>query len=192
MLAACLGIVNAFDIPARQAFLVEMVGREDLMNAIALNSSMVNGARVVGPAVAGMLVAAVGEGWCFLLNGVSYIAVIAGLLMMHVPRRGRAPRQRVAAGATPSKASGSSRSTAPVRALLLLLGLVSFAGMPYAVLMPVFAESILHGGAARARLLMGASGVGALGGALGAGVAAAASAASAAGSRVGRRRSASR
>src|ERR1051325_3426518 len=89
VLAGCLGVINAFDIPARQAFLVEMVGRDDLMNAIALNSSMVNGARVVGPAVAGLLVAAVGEGWCFLLNGLSYIAVIAGLLMMerirHVP-----------------------------------------------------------------------------------------------------------
>src|SRR6185295_17182790 len=80
-LASCLGIVNAFDIPARQAFLVEMVGRDDLINAIALNSSMVNGARVVGPAVAGLLVAAVGEGWCFLLNGVSYVAVITGLLL---------------------------------------------------------------------------------------------------------------
>src|SRR5947209_7413817 len=86
-LAACLGVVNAFDIPARQAFLVEMVGREDLINAIALNSSMVNGARVVGPAIAGLLVAAVGEGWCVLLNGVSYLAVIAGLLMMKVSKR---------------------------------------------------------------------------------------------------------
>src|SRR3990170_1963268 len=80
-LAASLGVVNAFDIPARQAFIVDMVGRDDLMNAIALNSSMVNGTRVVGPAVAGLLVAAVGEGWCFLLNGVSYLAVIAGLLL---------------------------------------------------------------------------------------------------------------
>src|SRR5437667_430397 len=90
-LAACLGVVNAFDIPARQAFLVEMVGREDLINAIALNSSMVNGARVVGPAIAGLLVAAVGEGWCFLLNGVSYIAVIIGLFMMAVPPRKHVP-----------------------------------------------------------------------------------------------------
>src|SRR6202035_5804905 len=81
-LGACLGLVNAFDVPTRQSFIVEMVGREDLMNAIALNSSMVNGARVVGPAVAGLLIAAVGEGWCFLLNGLSYIAVITGLLMM--------------------------------------------------------------------------------------------------------------
>src|SRR5438067_2285747 len=88
-LAGCLGVVNAFDIPARQAFLVDMVGHEDLLNAIALNSSMVNGARVVGPAVAGLLVAAVGEGWCFLLNGISYLAVIAGLLMMDLPSKPR-------------------------------------------------------------------------------------------------------
>src|SRR5438046_703592 len=80
VLASCLGVVNAFDIPARQAFVVEMVGREDLLNAIALNSSMVNGARVIGPAIAGILVAAVGEAWCFLLNGISYTAVISGLL----------------------------------------------------------------------------------------------------------------
>ncbi|MBO0911938.1 MAG: MFS transporter, partial [Acidobacteria bacterium] len=87
MLAALLGIVNAFDIPGRQAFLVEMVGKDDLMNAIALNSSMFNGARVIGPAIAGILVAKIGEGWCFFANAVSYIAVIAGLLMMRVPPR---------------------------------------------------------------------------------------------------------
>src|ERR1051326_4450225 len=96
VLSALLGLVNAFDIPARQAFMVEMVGREDLMNGIALNSSMVNGARVIGPAVAGAVVAAVGEGWCFLLNGVSYIAVIAGLLLMEVPRIDRKPSNRSA------------------------------------------------------------------------------------------------
>src|SRR6185503_8775456 len=89
VLAGCLGVVNAFDIPARQSFIVEMVGREDLLNAIALNSSMVNGARVMGPAVAGVLVALVGEAWCFLLNGVSYVAVIAGLLLMNVPKTRR-------------------------------------------------------------------------------------------------------
>src|SRR5262245_46306306 len=84
-LSALLGVVNAFDVPARQAFMVEMTSREDLINAIALNSSAFNGARIVGPAIAGILVAAVGEGWCFFLNAVSYIAVIAGLLMMDVP-----------------------------------------------------------------------------------------------------------
>ena len=90
LLASSLGVVNAFDIPARQAFIVEMVNQQDLVNAIALNSAMVNGARILGPAVAGITVAAIGEGWCFLANGVSYIAVIVGLLLMHV-----APRPRV-------------------------------------------------------------------------------------------------
>src|SRR5919206_395901 len=85
-LSAALGVVNAFDIPARQAFIVDMVGRADLMNAIALNSSMFNASRVVGPAIAGILVANIGEGWCFFANAVSYIAVIIGLLMMQVPR----------------------------------------------------------------------------------------------------------
>ena len=164
VLAACLGVVNAFDIPARQAFLVEMVGHEDLMNAIALNSSMVNGARVVGPAVAGLLVAVVGEGWCFLINGLSYAGVIAGLLMMDVPPRRRPARPSSARH--PIEGFRFAAGTAPVRALLLLLGTVSFAGMPYAVLMPVFAESILHGGPRALGLLMGASGAGALMGAL--------------------------
>jgi MFS family permease len=164
-LAAALGVVNAFDIPARQAFLVDMVGREDLMNAIALNSSMVNGARVIGPAVAGLLVAAVGEGWCFLINGISYTAVIAGLLMMTVPARGRDAARRPVFAETVDGLRFVIH-TAPVRALLLLLGVVSFSGMPYAVLMPVFAESILHGGPRGLGLLMGASGLGALGGAL--------------------------
>jgi MFS family permease len=165
VLAACLGVVNAFDIPARQAFLVEMVGRDDLMNAIALNSSMVNAARVVGPAVAGVLVAAIGEAWCFLLNGLSYVAVIAGLLMMQVPRRPRAATRRSAWRDTVEGLHFVVR-TAPVRALLVLLGAISFAGMPYSVLMPVFAESILHGGAKGLGLLMGASGLGALAGAI--------------------------
>ena len=165
ILATCLGIVNAFDIPARQSFVVEMVGREDLSNAIALNSSMVNGARVVGPAVAGLLVAAVGEGWCFLINGVSYVAVIAGLLMMKVPRRPRAMARRSAWRDTVDGFRFVAK-TAPIHSLLILLGLLSFAGMPYSVLMPVFAESILKQGPQGLGLLMGASGLGALGGAL--------------------------
>jgi MFS family permease len=165
VLATCLGITNAFDIPARQSFVVEMVGREDLANAIALNSSMVNGARVVGPAIAGLLVAAVGEGWCFLLNGISYIAVIAGLAMMTVPRRPRPLHRRSAWRDTVEGFQFSTR-TSPVRALLILLGLISFAGMPYSVLMPVFAETILGAGPKGLGVLMGASGLGALGGAL--------------------------
>jgi MFS family permease len=164
VLATCLGIVNAFDIPARQSFLVDMVGREDLMNAIALNSSMFNGARIVGPAVAGLLVAGVGEGWCFLLNGLSYIAVITGLLLMKVPAR---PMVAARGPALHDMIEGFRFvvRTAPVHALLALLGVVSFAGMPYSVLMPVFAESILHSGPKGLGLLMGASGLGALGGA---------------------------
>jgi len=96
VLSALLGVVNAFDVPARQSFIVDMVGRADLMNAIALNSSMFNASRVVGPAIAGILVAAIGEGWCFFANGVSYIAVIVGLLLMRVE-----PHQRVTDGSSP-------------------------------------------------------------------------------------------
>jgi MFS family permease len=179
VLAALLGVVNAFDIPGRQSFLVDMVGKEDLMNAIALNSSMFNGARVVGPAVAGVLVAKLGEGWCFFTNGVSYSAVIAGLMMMKV----HAP-PRVSAKTSPWEHMVEGfrfvNRTAPIRALMVLLGIVSVTGMPYVVLMPIFADKILHGGgqefasligsrdlgAVRLGILMGASGVGALLGAL--------------------------
>jgi MFS family permease len=179
VLATLLGVVNAFDIPGRQSFLVDMVGKEDLMNAIALNSSMFNGARVIGPAIAGMLVARLGEGWCFFANGVSYIAVIVGLVAMNV----HAPA-RVSAKTSPLEhiIEGFQfvNRTAPIRALMLLLGLVSITGMPYVVLMPIFAARILHGGgqefasligshdlgAVRLGILMGATGVGALLGAL--------------------------
>ena len=165
VLAAGLGVVNAFDIPARQAFLMDMVGREDLMNAIALNSSMFNGARIIGPAVAGILVAWVGEGWCFFANSVSYIAVIAGLLMMKLPP----PVNLANAGSPVEHILEGFRfvaRAAPLRSLLLLLGLVSLVGTPYSVLMPVFANQILHGGAKELGWLMGATGVGALLGAL--------------------------
>jgi len=165
VLSALLGVVNAFDIPARQAFIVEMVGKEDMMNAIALNSSMFNGARVIGPAVAGLLVASIGEGWCFFINGVSYLAVIAGLLMMRL-----GPRRRPDRTASPlenvKEGFRYARHTTPIRALLLLVGLVSLVGMPYTVLMPIFADRILHGGARGLGILMGATGVGALMGAL--------------------------
>src|ERR1700731_3097195 len=145
VLAALLGVVNAFDIPGRQSFLVDMVGKEDLMNAIALNSSMFNGARVIGPAVAGVLVARLGEGWCFFVNGVSYIAVIIGLMLMdvHAPPwvSGKgSPLEHIIEGF-----QFVSR-TAPIRALMLLLGVVSVTGMPYVVLMPIFADKILHHG----------------------------------------------
>jgi len=165
VLAALLGVVNAFDIPGRQAFLVDMVGRDDLMNAIALNSSMFNGARIVGPAVAGIMVAAVGEGWCFAANAISYLAVIAGLLMMHV-RAYEPPARTASALENILEGFQYVRQTVPIRSLLLLLGLVSLVGMPYTVLMPIFADRILHGGATGLGILMGATGVGALFGAL--------------------------
>jgi MFS family permease len=164
VLASLLGIVNAFDIPGRQSFLVDMVGKEDLMNAIALNSSMFNGARVIGPAIAGILVARIGEGWCFFANAVSYIAVIIGLLLMRVV----SPIRAAMASPLEHMMEGFRfvNQTAPIRALLLLLGLVSLVGMPYVVLMPIFADQILHGGARGLGILMGATGVGALLGAL--------------------------
>lgn len=165
VLAASLGVVNAFDIPGRQSFLVDMVGKEDLMNAIALNSSMFNGARVVGPAIAGILVAKIGEGWCFAANAVSYVAVISGLLMMRVQRPAA-----LASSASPlahiAEGFRFVRHTSPIRALLILLGVVSLVAMPYTVLMPVFADQVLHGGARGLGILMGATGVGALLGAL--------------------------
>ncbi len=164
VLAALLGVVNAVDIPVRQAFVVDMVGKDDLMNAIALNSSMVNGARIVGPAVAGILVAAIGEGWCFFANAVSYIAVIAGLLLMDIRPLIRVSEDSAQAHIV--EGFQYSARTKPIRALLLLLGLMSLMGMPYAVLMPIFADQILHGGARGLGILMGATGVGALLGAL--------------------------
>jgi len=165
VLAALMGAVNAFDIPARQAFLVDMVGREDLMNGIALNSSMFNGARVIGPSIAGILVASIGEGWCFAANSISYIAVIIGLLLMHV---NRAPVETMRVSPFEHIVEGFRFvwNTGPIRALLLLLGLVSLVAMPYSVLMPIFAAKILHGNARTLGVLMGATGVGALGGAL--------------------------
>jgi MFS family permease len=160
VLAVCFGLANAFDIPTRQAFVADMVGREDLLNAIALNSTMFNGARIVGPAIAGILVAVVGEGWCFFVNATSYIAVIAGILLMKIT-----PVVREVKGSTLSNIAEGFRFVAqnpPVRSLLLLLGLVSLMGMPYAVLMPIFADKILGGGSQTLGLLMGASGTGAL------------------------------
>ena len=165
VLAAAGGVINAFDIPARQAFLIEMVGREDLLNAIALNSSMFNGARIIGPAVAGIVVAAVGEGWCFMANSLSYIAVITGLLLMKLPARVEQLRETSPVEEIIDGFKFVKNAT-PIRTILLMLGLVSLVGMPYAVLMPVFAAQILHGGARALGILMGATGVGALLGAV--------------------------
>jgi MFS family permease len=164
-LAAVLGVVNAFDIPTRQSFLVEIVGKEDLMNAIALNSSMFNAARVVGPAIAGALIGLVGVGMCFLLNGVSYIAVIASLLAMRLPPF--QPRS-----GTASAWSGFREVLAFIRihrrveTLVVLTATLSVFGFPFLVMMPVFARDVLHVRAAGYGALTAAVGVGAMLGAL--------------------------
>ena len=164
--AFLFGVVNAADNPGRQVFAAEVVPKDDLMNAIALNSSMVNGARILGPAIAGILVAFVGEGWCFLLNAISYLAVIAALLKLESrpkpSHRGllSSPLQRIAEGFS------FAQRCLPIRRLLLLLGLLSLLGTTYSVLMPIFADRILRGGPRALGLLMGTSGLGALAGAV--------------------------
>jgi MFS family permease len=165
-LAFFLGIVNAFDIPTRQSFLVEMVGKDDLMNAIALNSSMFNATRVFGPAVAGVLIGTVGMTWCFALNGVSYLAVIGGLLAMKLPPHLPQPARGSAwAGFRESLAFVASDPR--VSTLVVLTGLFSIFGFPVLVLMPVVARDVLRAGAAGYGALTAAVGVGALLGALG-------------------------
>src|SRR5579872_5981940 len=160
------GLIDAFDMPVRQSMVVQMVDdRADLPNAIALNSSMVNGARLLGPAIAGVLIAAVGEGWCFFIDAVSYAAVILSVLLMRLDARPRAPKStrvlhEMAAGFR--YASGS----APVRALLLLLALSGLAGRPFAVLLPVVAREVMQGGAGTLGALQASAGLGALAGAL--------------------------
>lgn len=167
-LSAFQGVINAFDMPARQSFVIKMVERrEDLGNAIALNSSMVNGARIIGPSIAGVLIAVVGEGWCFLADGVSYLAVIASLLLMVL-----SPHPSVEKSSRPGALAQFREGWryvvgfAPIRKTLSLLTLVSLVGMPYTVLMPVFATRVLHGGPGTLGMLMTATGAGALIGAL--------------------------
>ena len=161
-LSIAQGIINAFDMPGRQAFMVQMVGdRADLGNAIASNSSMVNVARRIGPSLAGMLIAVTSEAWCFLIDGISYIAVIASLLMMQL----NIPAVRRAATSTFHEIKeGWSYVTGfvPIRTILLLFAVVSLMGMPFVVLMPVFAANVLHGGPHTLGFLMGAMGAGAL------------------------------
>jgi len=166
LLSALLGCINAFDTPSRQAFVVQMVEKkEDLGNAIALNSSMVNGARLLGPSIAGMLIAFTGEGICFLINGLSYLFVIASLLFMKIkPITIDKSKSRVLKELR--EGINYTFGFAPIKYIILLLALVSLMGMPYAVLMPVFAKEILGGGSHTFGFLMGASGLGALTGAL--------------------------
>jgi MFS family permease len=165
-LGVAQGVINAFDMPARQAFVIQMVeDRADLASAIALNSSMVNAARLLGPSIAGVIIAAVGEGYVFLIDGFSYVAVIASLLAMRIAAGGR---KKVEKAIWKELRGGWNYVTGfvPIRSILLLLALVSLVGMQYTVLMPIFAVQVLHGGAHTLGFLMGASGVGALVGAM--------------------------
>lgn len=165
LLQMAQGIINAFDTPARQSYVVEMIDdRADLPNAIALNSSMVNLSRVIGPSIGGVIIAAVGEAWCFFIDGVSYIAVIASLLAMHVVLRQRAATTTAMSEELRDGFRYVSRFP-PVRSALLLLALVSTMGMPYSVLMPAIATKVLHGGSHTLGFLMTATGLGALAGA---------------------------
>jgi len=165
VIAFLVGIVNAFDVPIRQAFLVQMVGKEDLPNAIALNSSIFNGARVVGPAIAGFAIALVGEGWCFFLNGLSFVAVIVALLLMRIERR-----EIKASAESPLKSFVQgfrfAMSDLPMRSALLLLSVLSLFGLQYSVFMPIYAQDILKGNARTLGLLMSSAGIGAVLGAL--------------------------
>ena len=161
-LAALQGVINALDTPARQSFLVQMVeDRSDLGNVIAINSSMANGARLIGPAIAGLVIAAVGEGWCFLIDGISYFAVIASLLLMRIKPL---DIQRSKASMFEQMREGWDYvcTFRPIRSILLLFSLVSLMGYSYAVLLPIFAGQVLHGGATTLGWLTGASGIGAL------------------------------
>ncbi len=166
MLSILLGIINAFDVPVRQSFMVEMVEKkDDLANAIALNSSMVNGARLLGPSIAGILIALTGEGVCFLLNGVSYLFVIVSLLMMRITPR-VIPQKEKHVVKELKEGFNYTFGFPPIKFIILLLAVVSLTAMPYNVLMPVFAKVTLHGSAHTYGFLMGASGLGAMMGAL--------------------------
>jgi MFS family permease len=161
-LSVMQGLINAFDMPGRQSFMVQMIeDREDLGNAIAINSSMVNMARLIGPSLAGMLIAATNEGWCFFVDGVSYIAVIISLLMMRLSPQ--AARRKATSTFTELKEGWDYVSSfVPIRTILLLFAVISLMGMPFVVLMPLFAAQVLHGGPHTLGFLMGAMGVGAL------------------------------
>jgi len=161
-LAVFLGVINAFDMPTRQSFVVEMIEKkEDLVNAIGLNSTIFNGARLVGPSIAGLLIAAVGEGWCFLTNGFSFLAVIAALLAMRVNER-LIPEKDYDTLRGLKEGLSYAYNHTPIKSILLLLVLIGLVGMPYVVLMPVMARDILRGGPYTLGFLMGAAGLGAL------------------------------
>src|SRR4051812_19658887 len=155
VLSIVQGLVNAFDMPTRQSFLLTMVeNKADLGNAIALNSSMVNLARLVGPSIAGVVIAATNEGWCFLIDGISYVAVIVALLRMTIARQGSAPTVRPSAFQQFIEGLAYAFGFRPIRSIILLLAIVSLVGVPYAVLMPVFAAEVFHGGPYTLGILM--------------------------------------
>jgi MFS family permease len=164
-IAFLVGVVNAFDVPIRQSFLVQMVGKDDLPNAIALNSSIFNAARVVGPAIAGFAIAWIGVGWCFFLNGLSFVAVIVALLMMRIAKTEIRP-----GGESPVKSLVQgfhfAMNDVPIRSTLLLLSVLSIFGLQYSVFMPIYAQDILKGNARTLGFLMSSAAVGALIGAL--------------------------
>ncbi|WP_197530328.1 MFS transporter [Bythopirellula polymerisocia] len=161
------GLINAFDMPTRQSLLVELIeDKDDLSNAIALNSSMVNAARLIGPSIGGMLIAAVGEGWCFMTDAVSYIAVLGSLCAIKITARPRQSFQGKRVWHELSEGWTYVSRSRLIRSILLLLALVSLVGMPYTVLMPVMADKVLEGGPNTLGLMMAATGVGALIGAL--------------------------
>jgi MFS family permease len=161
-LTALQGFINAFDMPARQSFLIQMVDdKNDLSNAIAINSSIANGARLIGPAIAGIVVAAVGEGWCFLIDGVSYFAVIASLLLMRLQPTSKLSRKDSML-AQMREGWDYVRNFRPIRSILTLFSLISLMGYSYAVLLPLFAGDVFHSGAQTLGWLTAASGVGAL------------------------------
>jgi MFS family permease len=166
VLSVALGCINSFDMPARHSFVINMVnGKEDIGNAIALNSMMFNGARLIGPSVAGIVLASVGEGACFLINALSYIFVIASLMMMRVTEV-REKKERVPMFREMKEGMDYVFGFAPIKHIILLLGLVSLMGASYQVLMPVYAKDILQGDSHTYGFLMGGAGAGALLGAI--------------------------
>ena len=166
VLGVFLGVINAFDIPARQAFLVDVVeSKEDLGNAIALNSFIFNGALLIGPSIAGVLIAFFGEGPCFILNGVSYLALIGALFFMKIPEK-KIASGNLQVGRGILEGARYAFHSVPIRSILMLVALVSFMGVSYMLLMPVFAAKILRGGPQAFGYLMSATGVGALAGAV--------------------------
>jgi MFS family permease len=165
VLAGIQGIISAIDVPARQALVSEMVEADNLLNAVALNSSVFNNASSVAPVIAGFLVATIGEGWCFAINGVTYLPVISGLLMMRLEEQ-RKRRGKQSAVSRLREGFRFVHDTAPIRRILVVLAVISLLGTPFTVLMPIFADKILHGGSRSLGLLMSANGVGSLIGSL--------------------------